>query len=73
MHAIELRAQLTAHVREHGNVILDFENVEAISPSFADEIFGRFIDDVGSDRVEMVHLTDHIELVSRMVRRQSAG
>lgn len=70
-HAIELRAELTRRVHDDGVVVLDFADIEAISPSFADEIFGRFVDEVGLEHVEMRNLSQHIELVARMVRRQS--
>lgn len=69
--AIELRTDLAAELDAGDLVVLDFSEVEAVSPSFADEIFGKFIDEVGEDRVRLVNMSQHVEMVRRIVRRNS--
>jgi len=69
--AISLREELESEFRHEGVVVLDFESVEAISPSFADELFGRFVDRVGREHIRFENLSPHLLEVERMVRRRA--
>jgi hypothetical protein len=51
-------------------VVLDLEGVRAVSPSFADELFGKLITRVDSDRVEFVNLSEHLAAVARMAEQR---
>lgn len=70
VNAIELREDLLREVDPDGKITLDLEGVEAVSPSFADELFGRFVDAVGEENVEFVNLNAHLQTVLSMVRRR---
>lgn len=69
--AIALRTQLQEEFAGRGVVVLDFEDVETMSPSFADELFDRFVDEIGEDHVEMANLSPHLSVVADIVRRRS--
>jgi hypothetical protein len=67
--AISLRESLAHELAENGVVVLDFAGVETVSPSFADELFGRFVDSVGEDRVRFENLNAHLLAIASMIRR----
>lgn len=69
--AMALRKELEQELAEGGVAVLDFAGVEAISPSFADEVFGRFVARAGKDQVRFENLSGHLVNVERMVRRRS--
>ena len=51
----------------HGDcVVLDFEGVQAVSPSFADELFGKLTTRVDVHRVQFSNLSEHLSSVARM-------
>lgn len=62
--ARELRARIEECAREGKMVTLDFDGVIGISPSFADEVFGR----TDPDSVTLVNLSEHLAHVARIVR-----
>lgn len=68
--AIHLRELLASELREDGVVVLDFDGVETVSPSFADELFGRFVDAVGEENVRFENLNPHLRTVAEMFRRR---
>src|SRR5688572_17681211 len=65
-------AQLTELVLEEiargQRVELDFAGVHAVSPSFADELFGKLITRVGPQGVFFTNLSPHLESVARMAK-----
>jgi hypothetical protein len=69
--AMKLRSDLEYELGHNGVAVLDFEGVEAISPSFADELFNRLVDQLGEDRVEFANLNEHLRTVAMMVRRRA--
>lgn len=71
--AISLRESLVRELDETGVVVLDFAGVETVSPSFADELFGRFVDSVGEDRVRFENLNPHLLSIARVVRRDRSA
>lgn len=71
MRAQTLRRDLEAEISQGGHVVLDFAGIEAVSPSFADEIFVRFVGTVGEDQVTFANLSDHLQRVVITVRRRA--
>jgi STAS-like domain of unknown function (DUF4325) len=63
----QIRAEVVRQVRAGGTVVLDLAGVEAISPSFADEIFGKLPAEVG-DGVEFANVSDQLQAVANMAR-----
>jgi hypothetical protein len=52
------------------DVDLDFAGVQAVSPSFADELFGKLGTRVDIEHVHFTNLSPHLESVARMVQEQ---
>lgn len=71
--AIDLREQLLTELDDDGRIVLDLEGVETVSPSFADELFGRFVDAVGEANVTFENMNAHLADVAAMVRRRSVA
>jgi len=44
-----VRQSIIEELREEGTVLLDFEGIEVITPSFADELFGGLLAQVGAE------------------------
>jgi hypothetical protein len=54
-----------------GDVLtLDFAGVQAVSPSFADELFGKTAARDHAGVIRFVNLSDHLQSVAQMARRQ---
>jgi hypothetical protein len=51
-------------------VVLDFAGVQAVSPSFADELFGKLASRLRSDNVRFANLSEHLTSVARMAEQQ---
>lgn len=51
------------------SVELDFAGVQAVSPSFADELFGKLVTRVNIDRVRFINLSPHLASVARMAEQ----
>lgn len=66
--AAELADEATAEIEKHGVVVLDFEGVDTVSPSFADELFGKLVARLGSDKVRFAHLSPHLAAVAKMAQ-----
>lgn len=66
---------LAKHIRrevvdqvEHGEeAVIDLDGVVAISPSFADELFGKLPAAVG-EKVRFENVSEHLAAVARMAR-----
>lgn len=63
----EVRASVVREVESGKTVVLDLDGVQAISPSFADEIFGKLPLEVG-DRVEFANMSRQLQAVADMAR-----
>jgi hypothetical protein len=49
---------------------LDFAGVKAVSPSFADELFGKLSLRDPDGKIDLVNLSAHLQSVARMAQRQ---
>jgi hypothetical protein len=49
---------------------LDFAGVRAVSPSFADELFGKLSARDPAGTIRLTNLSDHLQSVARMAQRQ---
>lgn len=67
---MSLREELERELESEGVVVLDFIGVEGMSPSFADELFVRFVDRVGEDHVRFENMSAHLSNVATIVRRR---
>lgn len=67
--AAEIAAELALRVADRGTVTVDFHGVEAMSPSFADELFGKLWAHVDSDTVVLQNVNDHVAGVAHMMKR----
>lgn len=52
-----------------GVVELDFARVEAVSPSFADELFGKLPRRVSAERIRFLNLSPHLSAVAKMAEQ----
>lgn len=66
--AAELAEEVLSQAEENGVVVFDFAGVETVSPSFADELFGKLVVRVGPDRVRFENLSPHLQAVSQLAR-----
>ena len=62
--SLRLRIQELA---EHGDVVVDFEGVVAVSPSFADELFAK-LDERATASVRFVNVDDDLQQLAEFVR-----
>jgi hypothetical protein len=66
--AADLRESIRSCLAAGDAVILDFAGIEAISPSFADEVFAKLPADVaGRGRVHFENLDDDAAAMARVV------
>lgn len=72
--AEHLRRQIEAALEVEDAVIVDLDGVEAISPSFADELFAKLPGDaLQSGRVRFEHLDDDTAALVRFVVAGRSG
>jgi uncharacterized protein DUF4325 len=64
--AIEIREEVERLVRAGETVTVDLEGVATMSPSFADELFGKLAANVGTDAVRFEHLEGHLAAIAEM-------
>jgi hypothetical protein len=69
----KIRVEVAKQVDAGETVVLDLEGVLAISPSFADEIFGKLPAEVDDDRIEFVNVSEQIQAVANMARAGRSG
>jgi hypothetical protein len=62
-----IRADVVRRVEAGEEVVIDLEGVLTVSPSFADELFGKLPASVG-DRVHFENVSDHLQSVAEMAR-----
>lgn len=66
--AEELRQRIETAVAAGGSVVIDFEGVEAMSPSFADELFAKMPPELlDSGRVRFERLDEDLTTLARFV------
>ena len=63
----QVRAEVVRQAESGATVVVDLEGVQAVSPSFADEIFGKLPSEVG-DRVEFVNVGDALSAMADIAR-----
>lgn len=70
----QIRVEVVRQIKAGGTVVLDLAGVQAISPSFADEIFGKLPAEVGG-QVEFSNVSEELQVVANMARagRSSNG
>lgn len=62
-----IRRDVTQLVGSGEKVVLDLDGVEAVSPSFADEIFGKLPSEVG-ESVEFINVGDGLQSMANIAR-----
>lgn len=64
-----LREEILAESRRTGApVVIDLADITTISPSFADELFGKLPSEIAPAEVEFENLSDHLAGVARVTR-----
>jgi hypothetical protein len=63
----EIRREALGQVARGEKVVLDLDGVEAVSPSFADEIFGKLHAEAG-DSVEIVNVGEALQRMAKIAR-----
>lgn len=70
--AATLRDRIQAAADQGSIVVLDFEGVEVMSPSFADELFAKTKPPIGSStdaRIRVENLREDLQALAEYVRR----
>lgn len=62
-----IRGKAMDHVRRGEAVVLDLDGVEAVSPSFADEIFGKLQAEAG-DLFEVINIGPALKPMANIAR-----
>jgi hypothetical protein len=63
--AFIVRQEIESEIRAGREVVVDLDGVVTMSPSFADELFGKLAGEIGSDRVRFEHLSGHLASVAQ--------
>jgi anti-anti-sigma regulatory factor len=66
--ATAIREEVEHLIADGTEVILDFEGVEAVSPSFADEVFGKLVAAVGEEAITFTGMTPQLKKVATMAK-----
>lgn len=67
--AVELRNDIEQELRSGADVVVDFEGVIGISPSFADELFAKLPEGARREgRLRFVNLDEDLLAIARFVR-----
>jgi len=64
--ASEIRAEIERLVGSGEIVTVDLDGIVTMSPSFADELFGKLAASMESGKVRFQHLNDHLRVVAEM-------
>src|SRR4051812_44711061 len=67
--AAKIAEQIIEQIAMGRCVEVDFDDVRAVSPSFADELFGKLTTRVDMRHVRFTNLSAHLESVARMARQ----
>jgi len=69
---IEVRTQIKDALQDHGDVVVDLEGVEDMTPSFADECFGKLSEELRADvtesRVKVINGDQFKPLIAAVTR-----
>jgi hypothetical protein len=65
--AAEIRKEVVRRVDAGEEVVIDLDGVLTVSPSFADELFGKLPASVGG-RVQFENVSEHLQSVAEMAR-----
>jgi anti-anti-sigma regulatory factor len=68
-----LHARVEESIGERGSVVVDFEGVESMSPSFADELFAKLSVRPDDERITFEHLNDDLQALARFVIEGRTG
>lgn len=72
--AARIADDVTRLVQQGTDIVLDFAGVQALSPSFADELFGKLLLTEAGRHIRVVNLSQHLDAVARMAQqRRSTG
>jgi anti-anti-sigma regulatory factor len=63
--AFVVRQEIESETRAGNEVVVDLEGVITMSPSFADELFGKLATEVRSGQVRFEHLSGHLASVAQ--------
>jgi STAS-like domain of unknown function (DUF4325) len=64
--AAQLREELESEVSNQGGAALDFEGVETMSPSFADELLAK-LSPTTREHIEILNLSDDLQALAAFV------
>lgn len=65
--AHHLREEILEILRQEPVVVIDLRGVDAMSPSFADEVFAKLADEISDERVQFENLSPSIRSLARFV------
>jgi hypothetical protein len=65
LQAMTVRQEIERELLSGVDVVVDLNGVVTMSPSFADEIFGKLAKETNSGRLRFEHLSAHIEGVAQ--------
>lgn len=65
--ASDLRERVEDSLKQGGSVVIDFDGVESMSPSFADELFAKLSIRPDDERLRFEHLRDDLQSLVRFV------
>lgn len=66
--AEEVRTEAESLVQAGDQVVIDLAGVQAVSPSFADELFGKLMANVEGGAVQFKNVDAHLKDVARMAQ-----
>jgi hypothetical protein len=72
-----LRRRMAYSVKHYDHIVIDFAGVETMSPSFAEELFFKLTEEIGSqeylDKIVYKNISPYIQsIISSFVKRQMA-
>lgn len=62
-----VRLEIERELQAGQDVVVDLDGVITMSPSFADELFGKLTTETDSGHVRFEHLTGHLQSVAKTV------
>jgi hypothetical protein len=65
LQAMTVRQEIERKLHNGVEVVVDLDGVVTMSPSFADEIFGKLATETNSGRLRFEHLNAHLEGVAQ--------
>lgn len=62
-----LRGEILDCLQDERQVVIDLSGVDAMSPSFADEVFAKLADEIAAGRVQFEGISPAIQSLARFV------